>query len=551
MATVTTWQTIATESQESLLNSIPTKWRLPGPVDASITDVRSIPRTCGLLTEKQLELTEQTASELLPKLHDGTLSSAEVTEAFCARAAIAHQCVNCLTAFFSEEAMARARELDGILAKTGKPVGPLHGLPVGIKDIFHMKGKRLTMGYVAWHDNECTTDASVVQILRNAGAVFFVRTTMPQTGMFLETWSNLWGRTKNPFNTNFSAGGSSGGDGALVAMRGAPFCPSTDIGGSIRAPGTFNGLYAMRPTSERTAKRGMGTAAPGQISIKVSCGPNCHSMSDLKLVTEILLTHHGLPFETTAVPMPWRKQIRAQQGDKLCFGLMTTDDCVTPHPPIARALQETAAKLRSAGHEVIEFKPPFDCWEIAHATWQLWFQTGAKETIDLVESSGEPIYSTFQWYLDFFKIKPLTVPELFKLNTKLAECRYSFTRAWHETSERTGTSRPIDALIAPCAPSASFPHGHTVWWGYFSLWNLLDYPSVVMPMKKMRVDPIKDAKGDINYTPKDNVFDKMNWEMYDPELWKNQPLTIQIVKPQFMDEELISVSETIDELCNA
>ncbi|KAK6383784.1 hypothetical protein LTS17_003076 [Exophiala oligosperma] len=157
MATVTTWQTIATESQESLLNSIPTKWRLPGPVDASITDVRSIPRTCGLLTEKQLELTEQTASELLPKLHDGTLSSAEVTEAFCARAAIAHQCVNCLTAFFSEEAMARARELDGILAKTGKP------------DIFHMKGKRLTMGYVAWHDNECTTDASVVQILRNAG----------------------------------------------------------------------------------------------------------------------------------------------------------------------------------------------------------------------------------------------------------------------------------------------------------------------------------------------------------------------------------------------
>lgn len=180
-------------------------------------------------------------------------------------------------------------------------------------------------------------------------AVFFVRTTMPQTGMFLETWSNLWGRTKNPFNTNFSAGGSSGGDGALVAMRGAPFCPSTDIGGSIRAPGTFNGLYAIRPTAERTAKRGMGTAAPGQVSIKVSCGPNCHSMSDLKLVTEILLTHHGLRFESTAVPMPW-KQIETNQG-KLSFGLMTTDDCVTPHPPIARALQETAAKLRSAGHE--------------------------------------------------------------------------------------------------------------------------------------------------------------------------------------------------------
>lgn len=172
---------------------------------------------------------------------------------------------------------------------------------------------------------------------------------MPQTGMFLETWSNLWGRTLNPFNRNFSAGGSSGGDGALIAMRGAPFCPSTDIGGSIRAPGTFNGLYAIRPTAERTAKRGMGTAAPGQISIKVSCGPNCHSIADLKLATEVLLTHHGLAFEPTAVRLPW-KDISTKTG-KMSFGLMATDACVTPQPPIARALNDTAAKLREAGHE--------------------------------------------------------------------------------------------------------------------------------------------------------------------------------------------------------
>lgn len=74
-----------------------------------------------------------------------------------------------MTEFFPEEALARAKELDDILRETGEPVGPLHGLPVGIKDIFHMKGKNLTMGYVAWHDNKSTTDASIVQILRNAG----------------------------------------------------------------------------------------------------------------------------------------------------------------------------------------------------------------------------------------------------------------------------------------------------------------------------------------------------------------------------------------------
>ncbi|KIX02806.1 uncharacterized protein Z518_08749 [Rhinocladiella mackenziei CBS 650.93] len=225
----------------------------------------------------------------------------------------------------------------------------------------------------------------------------------------------------------------------------------------------------MRPTAERTAKKGMGTTAPGQISIKVSSGPNCHSMANVKLLAEILL-----------------------------------NGCVEPQPPIARALRETAAQLKKAEHEVMEFKTPFDCWEVAQATWRLWFQTGAKETLTLVASSGEPIYSTFKWYLETFDIKELTIPELFHLNTKQAEWRYQFAAYWYNTAAKTGTDRPIDALICPCAPSARFPHGHPVWWGYFSLWNILDYPSVILPLKRMKADPDKDAK-DLNYVPKDNI----------------------------------------------
>jgi amidase len=170
--------------------------------------------------------------------------------------------------------------------------------------------------------------------------------------------------------------------------------------------------------------------------------------------------------------------------------------------------------------------------------WRLWFQTGAKETLALVASSGEPLYPTFEWYLKTFDIKELTVPELFKvsqisgldptetvtvlmvlqLNTKQAEWRYQFAEAWHNTQTKTGTGRPIDCLIAPCAPSAGFPHGFPVWWGYFSLWNLLDYPSVILPLKKMRVDVEKDKK-DMSYVPKDNVFDKMNWEICKLSSW--------------------------------
>ena len=173
---------------------------------------------------------------------------------------------------------------------------------------------------------------------------------MPQTGMMLQTVSNLWGRTKNPYNLGFSAGGSSGGDGSLVAMHGSPFCPSTDIGGSIRAPATFNGLYGIRPTADRIPKYGLLTCAPGQISIKVSCGPVCHSIADVKLVTKLLLTHYDyIGFEPTAVPLPWKDN--AGISNSLCFGILKTDGVVTPQPPIVRALNETAEALKAAGHK--------------------------------------------------------------------------------------------------------------------------------------------------------------------------------------------------------
>lgn len=172
---------------------------------------------------------------------------------------------------------------------------------------------------------------------------------MPQTGMLLETWSNLFGRTLNPRNTEFGCGGSSGGDGALIAMKGAPVCPSSDIGGSIRAPAAFNGLYGIRPTADRVPRTGMTTPAPGQLSIKVSCGPNSRSMSDLKMLTKLILSHETIPFEPTCVSIPWREVPKS--NEKLSFGILMTDGVVDPHPPIKRALLETSAKLRAAGHE--------------------------------------------------------------------------------------------------------------------------------------------------------------------------------------------------------
>jgi amidase len=373
-----------------------------------------------------------------------------------------------------------------------------------------MAHKVTTMGFIAWANNHSDTDSTMVSILRSAGAVFYCRNNMPQTGMLLETWNNLFGRTLNPRNTNFSAGGSSGGDAALLALRGAPICPSSDIGGSIRAPAAFNGLYGIRPTADRVPKTGMTTSAPGNVSIKVSCGPNCHSMADIKLLTELILTHASIPFEPTCINVPWRTI--SKPTHKLSFGILMTDNVVDPHPPIKRALLETAAKLTAQGHEVFEFNPPFDFWEAALITWKLYFQTGAAETKKLVSDAGEPLSPVFQHYLKTYNIKPLTVPELFATNTKQAGYKLQFAQAWTNTQSATSTGRPMDGLICPAGPCAGFPHDFPIWWGYFSIFNLLDYPSIIMPIKDMKIDPIKDAK-DQDYRPRDNPFDAENWKI--------------------------------------
>lgn len=212
-----------------------------------------------------------------------------------------------------------------------------------------MKGEVSTLGYMANHDNIATEDAAIVRTIRESGAVIFAKTTMPQTGMAVETTSRLWGTTKNPYNAQLVSGGSSGGDGALVAMKGCPVCPSSDIGGSIRVPAAFNGLYSIRPTGDRISKTGLMTTLAGQISIKTSCGPVCHSLADVKLLTKVVNAWPEMQYEPGVVPMPWRELLPPTR--KLSFGLLEFDDICMPHPPILRGLKETAAKLVAAGHE--------------------------------------------------------------------------------------------------------------------------------------------------------------------------------------------------------
>lgn len=351
-------------ARSELSRKIPTEWQIPDLQREKLPrNVMGMFKEAGILTTRELEITESPdASSILEKIHGGTWTARDVTIAFCKRASLAQQLVNCLMDANFQGAIARAEELDKHFNETGKVVGPLHGLPISIKvctwiegnahsryqDLTAVAGMAYSIGFATWSDRKSTEDAVVVDIMRKAGAIVYVKTTMPQTGMASETTSHLWGRTLNPYNRDLTPGGSSGGEGALNACRGTPIGIATDVGGSIRGPAAFSGLYAIKPTSRRCPYLGNVIPAPGQIAIPSAIGPVAHSVRDIELICQIWLDAEPWRRDPSVVPMPWQ---RVETPKKATIGVMWWDGVTMPHPPIQKALKLAVEKLKAAGHE--------------------------------------------------------------------------------------------------------------------------------------------------------------------------------------------------------
>jgi amidase len=180
-----------------------------------------------------------------------------------------------------------------------KPLGPLHGLPVSLKDQFHVKNVETTMGYVGWigtfqgkkyEPKHQSFESELVRELRQLGAVLYVKTAVPHTLMCGETINNIIGYTENPRNRYLSSGGSSGGEGALIGAHGSVVGFGTDIGGSIRIPAAFNGLYGLRPSAGRLPYEGVANSMDGQNSVLSVVGPLGSTVGALRLVVKGLLS---------------------------------------------------------------------------------------------------------------------------------------------------------------------------------------------------------------------------------------------------------------------
>lgn len=151
------------------------------------------------------------------------------------------QQTNCLTELLPE-ALLQAQAADEFIKRTGRTLGPLHGLPVSLKEQIAVRGHRTNAGFVAWTDRVTQHDANLVTSLKSLGAIPFARTNQPQSFMHLETSNNIYGVTVNSRNRSLTAGGSSGGEAALMVLGGSPLGIGGDIGGSIRSPAAQNGV---------------------------------------------------------------------------------------------------------------------------------------------------------------------------------------------------------------------------------------------------------------------------------------------------------------------
>ncbi|MDJ0867170.1 MAG: amidase [Myxococcota bacterium] len=282
------------------------------------------------------------------------LSAREAVDACLARIEAVNPRLNAVVALRAEAARAEAEAADAALAR-GEARGPLHGLPVTIKDSFDSAGLVSTWGTPGRAGFVPDRDATVVARLRAAGAIVLGKTNTPEFTMGFETDNPIYGRTCNPYAAERSPGGSSGGAAAILAAGGSPLDLGTDTGGSIRMPAHACGITGIRPTTGRVPRTGHAIGPGSAIDALTQVGPMARRVEDLAWVLPILAGPDGLdPF---VAPVPLGDPDAVELG-RLRAVFHVDNGLASPSPPVVAAVERTAKALDAAGVRIEERRPP-------------------------------------------------------------------------------------------------------------------------------------------------------------------------------------------------
>jgi fatty acid amide hydrolase len=295
------------------------------------------------------------ASEIARRIARREISATAVTEAFVARIQAVNPRLNAVVVPRFDEARAEAATADQRLRQSSdSPLPPLCGVPITLKECFHLTGTPSTIGLSSGpHQRVLTKDGLLVERLRKAGAIVLGKTNLPQLMIWHESDNPVYGRTNNPWDLARTCGGSSGGEAAIVAARGSPLGLANDLGGSIRVPCHFCGIHGIRPTSFRFPRTGSTRTLRGFEAFVTQAGPMARHVEDLWLALQMLSNNQTGYVAGDCVPAPLADPASVAV-DRLRIAAWTDDGVFAPSPAIARAVRQAAAALRARGAEVIE-----------------------------------------------------------------------------------------------------------------------------------------------------------------------------------------------------
>lgn len=449
-------------------------------------------------------LTRLSATELAAKVAAGEISSVETVQAHIRRIEAVNASLNAVVVKRYDAALAEAREADKRRA-AGGALGPLHGVPVTLKECLDLAGTPSTFGLPSRARHAAPQDDTYAARLRQAGAIVLGKTNVAQLLFYYESDNPVYGRTNNPWNAERTPGGSSGGEAAIIAAGGSALGLGTDIGGSLRVPATFCGIASLKPTMGRFPDPGRFSLPIGQRAVASQIGVMARRVADVALGTEIL---NGGRNPACEPPMPLG-DFRGVDVAKLRVGFYTDDGTFTVAPAVRRAVREAAESLRAAGADVQEWSPP-DVASAQNLLFGIFSADGAEGLRRLLHGQKrDPRVATLAFLAHRSRPTLALLRGLLRAvgQRGLADSTVAFGHGdtahyWRLVEQQMNYQRrfaealdaaaggPIDVILCPACALPAFHHGASAnlltAGAYAILYNLLGYPAGVVPVTRVR-----------------------------------------------------------------
>ncbi|KAK4129223.1 amidase signature enzyme [Parathielavia appendiculata] len=518
---------------------------------------------------------------LVAAVHAGTTTPLSILRTYGKLALKAHARTNCLTEILlpsAQDWLAASGDKDG--DGGGGEInlkGPLAGIPVSLKDTVVVGGYDATVGYSLFVGNNKSMgqrDGPMVRMLKDAGAVPYVKTNLPITLLSFESTNEVWGRCVNPHKEGYSPGGSTGGEAALLAMGGRIGIGS-DVAGSVRVPAHWSGCYSIRCSTGRWPKAGIATSMPGQEGVPSVYSPMARTLGDLTYFTKVVLGEmRPWRYDYTVHPLPWRGEMEREFGDvgrKLRVGVLRTDGVVEPSPACKRALGMAEEALKRQGCEMVEMDGAPDMYEGLRLASLLlnadgcqmfesfrrfgeWNDPGASQLRKLAAMWTPVRYLYYLWVKYVQRdhvwaglVRHWRAQSAFE-NWKLVSQREIYRARWFDWWIEQG----LDIIIAPPNATPALPHdgmryavsscGYTF---LFNLVSLLDYSAGVLPVT--HVDKALDKLPASFNVKKLNRVARGAYKHYDAAAMHGLPVGVQVVGRRLEEEKVLAVMKRLED----